>query len=187
MRIQVLPLPSVVVGDDVREPFGLIVDQCDTNAVDVGEWKRFAEECGACSILITPETVDVVDRYAEAPEAEPAEDGPAPSETPSAEVADTGPFIWNTGPFIRLGESANADPYKVAAELSAYLARQWPRLQPTARQVLAATLRGAPLFVHDSDHAERLAEAILLHLDEHGLEIVERGDNGGYEPTVVSE
>lgn len=186
MRIQILLLPSVVVGDDVREPFGLIVDQCDTNAIDADRWTRFSEECGACSILITPETVDVVDRWTEAPEAEPAEDGGASPETPSAGAADTGPFIWNTGPFIRLGESANADPYKVAAELSAYLARQWPRLQPTARQALTAVLRGDDLLAQDPDHAERLAEAILLHLDEHGLEIVQRGDNGGYGPTAVS-
>lgn len=179
MRIQILLLPSVVVGDDVREPFGLIVDQCDTNAIDADRWTRFSEECGACSILITPETVDVVDRYAEAPEAEPAEDGATPSETPSAEAADTGLSI-------RLGESANVNPYKIATELRYLLGGGRPPGRPTARQVLAATLRGAPLFVHDSDHAERLADAIVSALNEHGLEIVQRGDNGGYEPTMVN-
>lgn len=186
MRVQILPLPSVVVGDDVREPFGLIVDQCDTNAIDADRWTRFAEECGACSILITPETVDVVDRYAEAPEAEPAEDGVAPSETPSAGAADTGPFVWDTGPFIRLGESANVNPYKIAAELRYLLGGGRPPGRPTARQVLTASLWDDDLLAQDPDRMERLADAILNDLDQHGLEIVERGDNGGYEPTAVS-
>lgn len=186
MRIQILLLPSVVVGDDVREPFGLIVDQCDTNAIDADRWTRFSEECGACSILITPETVDVVDRWTEAPEAEPAEDGPAPSETPSAEAADTGPFIWNTGPFIRLGESANVNPYKIAAEMCYRLTGRWPRVRPTARQVLTASLWDDDLLAQDPDRVERLADAILNDLDQHGLEIVERGDSGGYGPTAVS-
>lgn len=185
MRIQVLPLPSVVVGDDVREPFGLIVDQCDTNAIDADRWTRFSEECGAYSILITPETVDVVDRYAEAPEAEPVFGGPASSETPSAEVADTGPFIWNTGPFIRLGESANVNPYKIAAEMCYRLTGRWPRLRPTARQALTAVLRGDDLLAQDPDHAERLVDAILNDLDQHGLEIVQRDDSDGYEPTAA--
>lgn len=131
MRIQILPLPSVVVGDDVKEPFGLIVDQCDTNAVDASEWTRFAEECGACSILITPETVDVVDRYAEAPEA-------------AQHVIETDPHIW-------VKKALDADPRAVIAEINAY------------------------------------ADAILNDIDEHGLEAVQRGDNGGYEPAVVSE
>ncbi|MGW4422543.1 hypothetical protein [Streptosporangium sp. NPDC004631] len=186
MRIQILLLPSVVVGKVVREPFGLVVDQCDTSAVDAGEWKRFAEECGARSILITPETVDVVDRWTEVPEAEPTEDEVAPSETPSAEAADTGPFIWDTGPFIRLGESANVDPYKIATELRYLLGRGRPPGRPTARQVLTASLWDDDLLTQDPDRVERLADAILNDLDQHGLEIVQRGDNGGYGLTAVS-
>lgn len=73
MRIQILPLPSVVVGDDVQEPFALIVDQYDA---DVDEqmaegWRTFKENCGARALLITPDTVEVVDRYAESASAEP--------------------------------------------------------------------------------------------------------------------
>ena len=112
MRIQILLLPSVVVGDDVREPFGLIVDQCDTNAVDADRWTRFSEECGACSILITPETVDVVDRYAEAPEA-------------ARHVIETDPHIW-------IKKALYADPRAVAAEIRAFLAGRRPPERPAA-------------------------------------------------------
>ena len=29
MRIQILPLPSVMVGDDLEEPFALVFDQAE--------------------------------------------------------------------------------------------------------------------------------------------------------------
>ncbi|MFD9949700.1 hypothetical protein ACFWYW_55560 [Nonomuraea sp. NPDC059023] len=71
MRIQILPLPSVQVGDDMTEPFALIVDQCEYESLQHvtpaaretlnAAWKRFAEECGARSIFVTDDTVDVVD------------------------------------------------------------------------------------------------------------------------------
>src|SRR5687768_2366602 len=67
MRIQILLLPSIVNGDDVEEPFALIVDQVPaaTRAeVDGETWQRFREQCGAKALLVTSETVDVVDRYA---------------------------------------------------------------------------------------------------------------------------
>lgn len=69
MRIQILPLPSVMVGDDMDEPFALIVDQHDS-AVDeqtAEEWQRFKTNSGARALLVTPDTVEVVDRYAETP------------------------------------------------------------------------------------------------------------------------
>lgn len=78
MRIQILPLPSVMVGDDMEEPFALIVDQwphphgsrpTEASERDSADWGGFAQDCGARSIIATPETVEIVDRHAEpAPE-----------------------------------------------------------------------------------------------------------------------
>jgi hypothetical protein len=64
MRLQILPLPSVVVGDDVQEPFALIVDQWPDGAYD-SFLQGFADACGAKAVWVVPETVEVVDRYAE--------------------------------------------------------------------------------------------------------------------------
>lgn len=72
MRIQILPLPSVMVGDDMEEPFALIVDQhdADLDQQTADEWQRFKTSAGARALLITPDTVEVVDRYAETPSPE---------------------------------------------------------------------------------------------------------------------
>lgn len=82
MRIQILPLPSVVVGDNVEEPFALIVDQHDSDMDQqtADEWQRFKDSAGARALLITPDTVEVVDRYADAQ--------PAPSEAIDATLYD---------------------------------------------------------------------------------------------------
>lgn len=66
MRIQVLPLPSTVVGEVVEEPFALIIDQWSegVSADYDDQWKGFAADCGARAVLATPQTVEVVDRYA---------------------------------------------------------------------------------------------------------------------------
>lgn len=76
MRVQILPLPSVVVGDNVEEPFALIVDQHDSDMDQqtADEWQRFKDSAGARALLITPDTVEIVDRHAEpAPKEAPAE------------------------------------------------------------------------------------------------------------------
>ncbi|MEV8637759.1 hypothetical protein AB0395_39545 [Streptosporangium sp. NPDC051023] len=75
MRIQILTLPSVVVGEDVEEPFALIVDQWPEgiSTKDDETWLRFADSCGAKAILATPQTVEVVDRYADPALTEPVE------------------------------------------------------------------------------------------------------------------
>ncbi|MEU4574847.1 hypothetical protein [Nonomuraea sp. NPDC023979] len=67
MRIQILPLPTVVKGDDVEEPFALIVDQHDVDMDEqtAEQWDRFKTSAGARALLIVPDTVEVVDRYAE--------------------------------------------------------------------------------------------------------------------------
>ncbi|TMS00176.1 hypothetical protein [Nonomuraea basaltis] len=67
MRIQILTLPSVMVGDDMDEPFALIVDQHDSDLDQqtAEEWQRFKTSAGARALLITPDTVEVVGRYAE--------------------------------------------------------------------------------------------------------------------------
>ncbi|WP_326646657.1 hypothetical protein OG884_18665 [Streptosporangium sp. NBC_01755] len=67
MRIQIFPLPHVVVGEVVEQPFALVVDQYDapTTEEEFDRWQHFKQECGARAVLVTPETVEVVDRYAE--------------------------------------------------------------------------------------------------------------------------
>jgi hypothetical protein len=71
MRIQILPLPTVVKGDDVTEPFALIVDRHEGTheriAEDASVLARFMYDCGALALLVTKETVEVVDRYAQPP------------------------------------------------------------------------------------------------------------------------
>jgi hypothetical protein len=64
MRIQILPLPSVIVGDNVEEPFALIVDQWPDGAYD-SSLQGFADACGAKAVWVRAETVEVVDRHAE--------------------------------------------------------------------------------------------------------------------------
>ncbi|MFN2636868.1 MAG: hypothetical protein ABR585_07580 [Gemmatimonadaceae bacterium] len=63
MRIQILPLPSIVVGDDVQEPFALVFDQAD-DSINKELLASFAHLCGAKNHIIVPQTVEVVDRYA---------------------------------------------------------------------------------------------------------------------------
>lgn len=69
MRIQILPLPSVVVGEMVEEPFALVIDQWDDTPLKAQayaeQWDAFKTACGARAILATAETVEVVDRFAE--------------------------------------------------------------------------------------------------------------------------
>ncbi|GAA0853411.1 hypothetical protein ACFQVD_26580 [Streptosporangium amethystogenes subsp. fukuiense] len=64
MRIQILPLPSVVVGEVVEEPFALVIDRAEDDIPKelLGE---FARQCGAKTFVIVPQTVEIVDRYAE--------------------------------------------------------------------------------------------------------------------------
>ncbi|MEU4410730.1 hypothetical protein AB0F88_40020 [Streptosporangium sp. NPDC023963] len=72
MRIQILPLPSVVVGDDVQEPFALVVDQWRSPLSPdefMAGWHKFRDECGAKAVFVTEDTAEVVDRYAEPAEA----------------------------------------------------------------------------------------------------------------------
>lgn len=76
MRIQILPLPSYMVGDDMEEPFALIVDGCqydnlelvpsDVRVAALDRWKRFGEEDGARAVFVTDETIEVVSQYADA-------------------------------------------------------------------------------------------------------------------------
>lgn len=65
MRIQVLPLPLVTREDGQHEePFALIIDQYNgpygrrTGFIDAAE--QFRDDCGARSVLVTEETVEVV-------------------------------------------------------------------------------------------------------------------------------
>lgn len=74
MRIQILPLPSVVVGEHTQEPFALIVDEWPGNLnppssveteLSEGAFNTFARACGAKAVLFVKDTVEIVDRYAE--------------------------------------------------------------------------------------------------------------------------
>lgn len=65
MRIQILELPTVVVGDDVTTPFALIFDRCPMQAL-TGEplgAREFAVSMGAAGYFCTPETVEIVDQF----------------------------------------------------------------------------------------------------------------------------
>ncbi|MET9339259.1 hypothetical protein [Nonomuraea sp. NPDC003804] len=69
MRIQILPLPTVAIGGVVKEPYALVVDQVegvpDEQALEL--WQRFGAECGARTVLVVPDTVEIVDRCAGPP------------------------------------------------------------------------------------------------------------------------
>lgn len=75
MRIQVLELPTVVVGDEVTTPFALIFDQCPEpertlsfggdvvreDFLAIPDVRDFADNVGASGYFCTAETVDLVD------------------------------------------------------------------------------------------------------------------------------
>ncbi len=67
MRIQILPLPSAVLGEVTAQPFALVVDQYDgpTTEEEFDRWNHFKQGCGAEAVLVTPGTVEVVDRTTE--------------------------------------------------------------------------------------------------------------------------
>src|SRR5688572_13797637 len=67
MRIQILLLPPSVNGDADLVPFALIVDQLQGDAPDeaaAAAWRKFREDVGARAVLVTPNTVDIIDRDA---------------------------------------------------------------------------------------------------------------------------
>ncbi|GHE33436.1 hypothetical protein GCM10017673_40480 [Streptosporangium violaceochromogenes] len=171
MRVQILLLPSVVVGDSLEEPFALIVDQHTAASDDVTPWEQFKADCGARAVLVTSETVEVVDRYADpTPEADHTDPG-------DAQLAEgwklaTTPFIQMEAPM----EASDVDPFKVADELRFHLDKVRTPGQPAARQVIASALQDDWFFAGVSGHVGRLADVILAALDAHGLDIVRRGD-----------
>lgn len=70
MRIQILPLPSVIVGDNVEEPFALVIDQAgETASLDnqaiYADLTTFAINCGARATYMTADTVEIVSPYAD--------------------------------------------------------------------------------------------------------------------------
>jgi hypothetical protein len=59
-RIQILPLPDTVTGEQVRTPFAVIVDQAyGFNADDIAAWQQFRDDCSASAILVTDRRIDV--------------------------------------------------------------------------------------------------------------------------------
>jgi hypothetical protein len=68
MRIQILELPAVVVGDDVTTPFALVFDQCppvdqEGNYPDDERMANVTTAVGASGFFATSQTVDIVDRF----------------------------------------------------------------------------------------------------------------------------
>lgn len=70
MRIQILPLPAVMVGDNLEEPFALVIDQCPHNLqttpssvrdAQLAEWAKFASDCGASAFSVFDDTIEIVD------------------------------------------------------------------------------------------------------------------------------
>lgn len=103
MRIQILPLPTVCTGDDVEEPFAIVVDQfewpIDESASE--KWKRFKDMCGARAVLVDPGTIEIVDRYAEP---EPESVTPDSAEALKRELDDQqGQLAWLHGGYLNLG------------------------------------------------------------------------------------
>lgn len=62
MRIQVLELPNEALGEVVHTPFVIVIDEyTDAAAEDqAAVWQAFRVECGAKSILVTRDTVEIV-------------------------------------------------------------------------------------------------------------------------------
>ena len=61
MRIQILPLPPVVVGDLSKTPFAVVVDECDQDAVsDLASLGMAVQEIGAEGVLVFARSVQVV-------------------------------------------------------------------------------------------------------------------------------
>jgi len=58
MRIQILSLPPVVVGDLVRTPFAVVVDECDVS--DLASLGMAMQGIGAEGVLVFARRVQVV-------------------------------------------------------------------------------------------------------------------------------
>lgn len=62
-RIQVLELPSEVVGDIVRTPFVLIIDEADAES-PLHSWPEgsppLRDQVGASAVIVVSDTLDVV-------------------------------------------------------------------------------------------------------------------------------
>lgn len=81
MRVQILPLPTLMNGDHLEEPFALIIDRCPADAFDElnEQGKQFKESAGARALLVTSDTVELVDPYsAQVPPAVKPKIGPEP-------------------------------------------------------------------------------------------------------------
>lgn len=124
MRIQILPLPSVVVGDDVQEPFALIVDQHDSDVDQqtADEWHQFKTSAGARALLITPDTVEVVDRYAE----------PSLPE-PSSKSGGAIPTLLSLDTIVLRDRNGNPMNMSVTCSCGNAMARTWTAYGPDAR------------------------------------------------------
>jgi hypothetical protein len=123
MRIQILPLPSVMVGDDIEEPFALVVDQAE-DGIHKELLGEFARQCGAKTFIDLPQTVEIVDRYAETPpQSEAAADALLPPDTIVMRDRNGNPMnMWVTcscgKPMGRVWSSIDTDPRQERTQIA---------------------------------------------------------------------
>jgi hypothetical protein len=115
-----------MVGDDLQEPFALIVDEFDGSVIggDVERLHTFGEQCEARAVLAVQETVEVVDRY-EDTAAEPVTVNM--SGTTIREPGDLDLIAARLA--VRLRASRPVEEislYRERAHLVAYLSTQYP-------------------------------------------------------------
>ncbi len=105
MRLQLLLLPLEEVDGKTVQPFALVVDQFDDRLAtaedldrDLPGWSKFALECGARSVLVTPQDVEVL------PQArQPIEVSEAPEGSERAQV-----LAWLKARAMDAGDNATA-------------------------------------------------------------------------------
>lgn len=59
MRIRVLELPMVVLGQAAEQPFMLVVDRCPAQLVTEHRFREIGKEAGARTVLVTNEEVEL--------------------------------------------------------------------------------------------------------------------------------
>ena len=175
-RLHTLYLP----GDGDR--FAFILDQASPAASAASHWHTFATECGAKDILITPETIEILDPFASTLDQEPEPEQPWEirhidlGEAPEAIQRIIG-ATFGTGPFAHLKEPCRdgcccSDPEpptddEPATEISARVAegiRERGGLGVVAEPTPAPGMDAVTLpdeFMPELSERERRVESIL--------------------------
>jgi hypothetical protein len=173
MRIQILPLPSLMVGDDMEEPFALLVDQWEGTPAENAVMKEFGLACGARAVMTTPFTAEILDQHAEM--------GPSEIDRLAAYLVEyfdgeigEGSAVDNA---IRLLNSAllRRDAAKMKAELEFMLksrrpdaTESKPEPEPIGYTVVTVFSNGVAFIPADTENLETRDEAVARrkHLTE---------------------